>query len=390
MAVLVPGQRVDLDGVPLEVRIEAGEAAALAASTALLVVGFEAGGRLAERFGTASGRARELRPGLGFSGDHALSLELGSLPQEVVRVVIIVHALTAPGGGWTLNKLGGLRVALGSHRLDLDLTDRGETAVLVAEVYRRGERWRLMANGQGFSGGLAAVGAALGVALPRLDAGAERPREDRGPPPGGSASGSGFAVTRRRLLTNHHVIDGAGRIEVAGEHGVCEAAVVMTDARNDIALLRIEREAERVVCFRDGFGLELGEDVVVLGFPLQGLLASGPQVSGGNVSALCGIGDDCTQFQFSAPIASGASGGPILDSGGRVIGLVRAALNHEEIRRGGSTAENINFGVKVPLLRTFLGAMDIDPECAASGGPRSRAEVARENRPALFRVRCEY
>lgn len=396
MLELIAGQRVDLPAGPLELHVDADRPEPLD-HAALVVVALAAGGGAPADFAAVNTRTRELRPGIAFAAD-SLRFDLASVPADVERLVVVLYFLTGPGGGVTARDLGALTVAVGDgHRLKLDLRDRGESALTLVEFYRRGAGWRLMANGQGFVGGLPAVASALGVAISAPMATPTRPEPGGGhdhrqsrPPPGGSASGSGFAVDSRLILTNHHVIEDARTVEVAGERMTSPAEVLLADPRNDIALLQIEKEVGGVARFRDDLDIHLGEDVIVLGFPLQGLLGSGPQVSAGNVSALCGIGNDSSQLQFTAPIASGNSGGPILDSAGLVIGLVRAALNVDHVRQGGGIAENINFGVKGALVRAFLATAGVTAPLAPAAPARPRAEIAKAGRDFIYRIRCGF
>jgi S1-C subfamily serine protease len=191
------------------------------------------------------------------------------------------------------------------------------------------------------------------------------------------------------VLTNAHVVDGAAKVEISGDRLTAPAEIVFSDPRNDIALLRVDRPLPAFASFRTNIDLHLGEDVIVLGFPLQGLLGAGPQATAGNISALCGIGNDTSVMQFSAPIASGNSGGPVLDQTGLIVGLVHASLNLDRIREGGSSAENINFGVKGAVVRSFLSAVGVDPELRAEAPVRSRAEIVRDARSYIYRIRCE-
>lgn len=378
MADLRAGQRVDLQAGALVLEVAANDGGALARHSELMLAGVRADGSICDSVGVINGGGREMRAAAGFDGAHKARLDLSRAPSALAKIYAVLHVHGDPVA------LGGLSVSAGDWRFPIGGAEG--RAVVLLEIYRRGDGWRLHANGQSFRGGLEAAGQALGVPLrsPRPEA----PSEPR-PRGGGLASGSGFAVTPRHVLTNHHVIEGAARLEAIGEAGSTGAQLLASDPRNDLALLRLERDGEGVACFRDGFDLDLGEDVVVLGFPLQGLLASGPQVSGGNVAALSGPADDSLQFQFTAPIASGASGGPVLDAAGRVIGVVRATLNHEELRRGGNTAENVGFAVKGAAARAFLSVAGVSPSCLGPQAARSRAEVARDARRFLYRIRCE-
>jgi S1-C subfamily serine protease len=396
MAELVPGQRVPIESGTLSLRLEGPRLESLARELGATLVALDPARRVSQAFAPLDVGARELRPGTGYGTDGALSIDFAALPAEVERLLLVLHIRSGVGSGLTFRDFGLIGVDLGENRFRLDLGGRGEAALIMIEIYRRGTQWRLCASGQGFTGGMAALNAALGLDLPVPQPphqdrhGPDRHHgDDRRPPPGSSFSGSGFAVDPQHVLTNFHVIDGARTVEVASDKLTAPAEIVFSDPRNDIALLRVDRNLAVAARFRDPAEVHLGEDIMVLGFPLQGLLGSGPQATAGNVSALCGIGNDTTVVQFSAPIASGNSGGPIIDQSGLVVGIVHASLNVDRIREGGSNAENINFGVKGALVRAFLGTVGIEPQLGAAGAARGRADIVREARSYIYRIKCE-
>jgi len=101
-----------------------------------------------------------------------------------------------------------------------------------------------------------------------------------------------------------------------------------------------------------------GEPIVVLGFPTRG----GGQgsiltLTQGVVSALAGLGNEPNDFQFTAPIQGGNSGGPIIDKYGQVIGVVTSTIDPRYFTEttGGFQPQNINFGAKLPPLKDLLG-----------------------------------
>ena len=395
MTELVPGQRVPLTGATLSLRLEGPKLDSLARELGATLVALDPARRVSQAFAPLDIGARELRPGTGYGTDGALSIDFAALPAEVERLLLVLHIRSGVGCGLTFRDFGLIGVDLGENRFRLELGGRGEAALIMVEIYRRAAQWRLCASGQGFTGGMAALNAALGLDLPVPEAARqERPGPDyhggdRRPPPGSSFSGSGFAVDPQHVLTNFHVIDGAQKVEIASDKLTAPAEIVFSDPRNDIAMLRVDRTLAAAARFRDPAEVHLGEDIMVLGFPLQGLLGSGPQATAGNISALCGIGNDTTVVQFSAPIASGNSGGPILDQSGLVVGIVHASLNVDRIREGGSNAENINFGVKGALVRAFLGTVGIEPQLGGAGAARGRADIVREARSYIYRIKCE-
>jgi hypothetical protein len=396
MADLVPGQRLSMEGPSLTLRLEGPRLDQLSRELGATLVALDGAKRPAHAFAPLDVGAREMRPGTSYGSDGALRIDFAALPGDVEKLVLVLYIRSGVGSGITFRDFGLIGVELGQDRFRLDLANRGETALIMVEIYRRGGDWRLCASGQGFNGGVAALNAVLGIDLPvPIPARQERPGPwdqsggDRRPPPGSTFSGSGFAVDLNHILTNAHVIDGAQRIDVASDKLSAPAEVVLADPRNDIALLRVERQLHAAARFRDPSAIHLGEDVMVLGFPLQGLLGSGPQATAGNISALCGIGNDTSVVQFSAPIASGNSGGPIIDQSGLVVAQVHSSLNIDRIREGGSNAENINFGVKGAIVRAFMETVGLEPLIERAGAARGRAEIVREARGYIFRIKCE-
>jgi len=99
---------------------------------------------------------------------------------------------------------------------------------------------------------------------------------------------------------------------------------------------------------------------MVIGYPLRGLLASGPSVTTGAISALAGIQDDTRMLQISAPVQPGNSGGPLLDDSGNVAGVVVGKLNALKIAAAtGNLPENVNFAIKTAVAQAFLEANGI-------------------------------
>jgi S1-C subfamily serine protease len=196
--------------------------------------------------------------------------------------------------------------------------------------------------------------------LPRQSGGApgtqaELPR-DKPPPlaPGERAarravsSGTGFVVAARRIMTNHHVIEGCAEVAARLPDGRELPARVMTsDTTRDLALLSTEADAGPILPFRSAGTYRRGEGVVTYGFPLAGLLSSGPTLTTGEISALAGLADNQRHLQISAPVQPGNSGGPLLDMRGQVIGVVVSKLNASQVaRQTGDIPQNVNFAVK--------------------------------------------
>ncbi|MEV6305166.1 trypsin-like peptidase domain-containing protein [Actinoplanes sp. NPDC051861] len=164
----------------------------------------------------------------------------------------------------------------------------------------------------------------------------------------GGASGSGFVLDDRgHIVTNHHVVAGAGSVSVVGSDGRrLTAEVVGTDPGSDIAVLRVTPgPALQPLVLADPRGVRVGEPVLAVGSPL-GLSGT---VTAGIVSAVdrqVRLGGSTRQsaVQTDASINPGNSGGPLINARGEVIGVNTAIATLEG---GGS----IGIGFAVPVDR---------------------------------------
>ena len=70
------------------------------------------------------------------------------------------------------------------------------------------------------------------------------------------------------------------------------------------------------------------------------------------MSALVGPERNITQFQFTAPIQPGNSGGPVLNAWGSLIGVTFARIDDMYIlENSGTIPQNINYGIKLDVVR---------------------------------------
>jgi S1-C subfamily serine protease len=162
------------------------------------------------------------------------------------------------------------------------------------------------------------------------------------PGPGGElhGSGSGVAITPDGyILTNSHVVNGAAKIEIAltDEHRI-PASVVGDDPATDLALIHAHGADFPHADLASGNVLRVGQLVIAMGNPL-GLHAS---VSTGVISAL-GRALRSQEgrliesvIQHTAPLNPGNSGGPLLNSHGKIVGINTAII---------ANAQGIGFAV---------------------------------------------
>ncbi len=147
-------------------------------------------------------------------------------------------------------------------------------------------------------------------------------------------SGSGVIIDAREgvLVTNNHVVEGGGKFTVDMTDGrLFDAVLIGTDKATDIAVLRIQpREGETLNLSQvetvDSDTLRTGDLAFAVGYPL-GLDQT---LTMGVISGLgrSGLGDAVEDYiQTDAAVNSGNSGGPLLDSRGRLIGINTSILS---------------------------------------------------------------
>jgi S1-C subfamily serine protease len=204
-----------------------------------------------------------------------------------------------------------------------------------------------------------------------------------------ASTGTGFMVAEGRLLSNHHVVANCRAVNgvFAGNRRM-QLTVLAADAERDLALLSGPRDAAPVLTFRDG-PPRRGDEVVTYGFPLTGILGSGPTLTTGDVSALTGIRDDPNTMIISAPVQSGNSGGPLLDRSGNVLGVIVAKLNAQRVaERTGDLPQNVNIAIHGRVAMDFLRRNGVTPRTAASAATRPAAEVGEIAHPSTVLIEC--
>ena len=165
------------------------------------------------------------------------------------------------------------------------------------------------------------------------------------PPSEGAGSGS-VLDQEGHVLTNYHVIEGARQVKVTLFNGeTYDAQLIGADPLYDIAVLRVAAPRELLfpVEFGDSSPLKVGQNVYAIGNPfglertmttgiISSLNRSLPSRSGRTMKSI---------IQIDAALNRGNSGGPLLDSRGRLIGMNTAIASR--------TGENTGVGFAIPV-----------------------------------------
>lgn len=165
-------------------------------------------------------------------------------------------------------------------------------------------------------------------------------------------SGSGFVIsTDGYIVTNNHVIDDAGSIKISFADGLeMKAALTGTDPSTDIAILKVYDGDLKPLQFANSDELQPGQIAIAIGNPmgLQHTVTTGVvSATGRTLRANNGrLIDDI--IQTDAALNPGNSGGPLVNSEGKVIGVNTAVI---------STAQGLCFAVSSNLATYVAGQL---------------------------------
>ena len=162
-------------------------------------------------------------------------------------------------------------------------------------------------------------------------------------------SGSGIIYSEDGyIITNYHVIENATSVMITLSDGTeYDARIIGSDASSDLAVLKVEAENLPEAELGDSSALQIGELVVAIGNPLgyENTVTDGI-VSGLN-RQLTDYIDSATLIQTNATINSGNSGGALVNSKGKVVGINSAKLV-------ASNAEGMGFALSINEVRPIV------------------------------------
>lgn len=188
----------------------------------------------------------------------------------------------------------------------------------------------------------------------------------------GGGTGTGFFYSPTRIVTNAHVVASSPKALAAlGErrrHKVTvtladgrtrTATVLGVDSRMDIAILGVPDDVDvQALPFIDSEDLVTGQPVAVLGHPFGGdqMLTTGVLSGISRNSRFAASDVQSLMLQTDAAVNPGNSGGPLLDSRGRVVGVITLRPDEAD----GRQVSGLSLAIPANSVRAVIGQLEDD------------------------------
>jgi serine protease Do len=187
-------------------------------------------------------------------------------------------------------------------------------------------------------------------------------------------AGTGFAINSGGdIITNAHVVQACQSITIGTDHGDVPAALLASDAAQDLAVLHVPPGSTAAVApLRWNISdLAVGDAVVVMGYPGQASLTGRYQFRKSSITSLHGPTGEAKWLQLASVAEKGNSGGPVLDTGGNVIAVISGLAMTYKVGQDGKTTPQLigqsDIAITLTALQDFLRRNQIGYYESASG-----------------------
>jgi len=175
-------------------------------------------------------------------------------------------------------------------------------------------------------------------------------------------------------MTCAHVVGAADQVKVVIKDREVIGRVIAIDSKNDLALIRVPVQFDRILAFNNT-PPELGDECHVIGFPLATQLGVRVKMTSGTIS-----GDDIRMNErrllVDATMNPGNSGGPVVGENGELFGVADSILTMEQ-------TQDVSFAVPVDVASDLLDRASIPHDKTRYGKGQSDPRSARTLKEAI-------
>jgi S1-C subfamily serine protease len=205
-----------------------------------------------------------------------------------------------------------------------------------------------------------------------------------------TATGTGFFVDQRTVLTNFHVAGGCRALTVGNNTEGEELAAMLLagDPQDDLAILSVDDPHAKPAQFQTALDRETGTGMAIIGYPEHGLpvlLAELNEV----VASPDDLLSDSSRYPFSGAVRHGDSGSPVLDDSGAVLGIVEAKIDTvATFRATGEIVDRIGYAISNATIIAFLRANHIEISSARSSDKLAPDELLQRAHDFVRQIGC--
>jgi serine protease Do len=199
------------------------------------------------------------------------------------------------------------------------------------------------------------------------------------------ASGTCFPISLNGyFITSLHLVKNASNVYLSSSDDTTRfiSDVVMKDSIHDIAIVRISDSSftsfKNLPFTINDKQYEIGEYVYTLGYSKDGIV-----FNEGSISSVTGYLEDSTAYQLSIPANPGNSGGPIISSGGEILGILLAK---------NPGFDDATFALKSYYIRNLVDSLKGDPDYEliipkqSTFKTKDKVQFIKQIKPFIYRI----
>jgi len=207
------------------------------------------------------------------------------------------------------------------------------------------------------------------------------------------SSGTGFFVSNRgHIITNEHVVKGCSEVMIRGAVERTIARVIDIDSENDLALLQTDAIPSRIAPINTtSVKLKVGDPVLVMGYPLDHGVSGEYSTVPSRIMGLRGPMGEDRWIEFASSAQQGNSGGPLMNEGGNVVGVIVGKSEISQINQATMQQQVIkktDVAISLNVLENFLKQNNVFYRKEPMGYSYTNSRLENIARDYIVNIHC--